>query len=930
MDKKNEKDLELNTPGKVEEVDSAPITADDLIRRLKMNLKQNPKLQDEKIFEEVEASEEVSGEPAEAEEETAEDTSSEISFVETADDSSYAEEPKPEKKASVTASVKKLIASLRASEPVEEKAEEPEEADGFYDEPKADDAPEWSAVSADQLVFDTDDKKKEEEYEEFYATEPVSPAFAPENIDEKPAEEPAKESEIPEPEKEYSVLIETSSDKTNVFDPLSMKQTKKSDNVESLFEENDQFAVAEAEQLSFSMTEEDIQKSIEEAEAFIYEREHIDNAEEVINGTGELPLDENLLTDGENKENEYDQTDLWIASAFGDEDEIKGMLGEEKAQELQTQLDIDVQDYFEDQKNQVKTAKIFEEYSSPVQKKEIFDNYRKQHRFGFIKIIACAAVLLLALLFENISSFGSGISGMFNRENYPVVYILMSLQLLVLAGGLAWKQLYNGIRALFIFRPIPESIASTVVAASAVYHIAHCFISETNPKVSLYVFPAIFCVFIALIYDFINLKREIYSFNIVASKRMKYTIDHVDTDGATLENEAFSDYLSEEENVSMFKIGKTSFVKGFSARMNAYPRSYGIITVLLAAAVAIGLIFFIVATVLHDVKTAFSFGYLAFIFAVPTCSLTAFCLPFFRASKKAFDDDSAIVGNVSLAEYAKATTLSFNDKDVFPAYGVKVKSIKVYGDSRIDTVLYNAASVFKIIGGPLSDVFDTATHDLGSSDDTEIIEITKDGIEAIVGGRHLYLGKTSYIRSRDIAPIVEPEDEALEDSGEASIMYLVSDDMVSAKMYIQYTIDPDFEFTLRKLYKAGICIGIKTLDPNIDDKLLGSKVKITRYPVRILRCSSVEEAAEKDENVDSGIVSRGGPRSLLSAFVLCAKVLYANRTNVTVKILSIAFSVLLMAFLLVFSQVTAIPSIYVVLYQLFWMIPVYLISKFFV
>ena len=111
---------------------------------------------------------------------------------------------------------------------------------------------------------------------------------------------------------------------------------------------------------------------------------------------------------------------------------------------------------------------------------------------------------------------------------------------------------------------------------------------------------------------------------------------------------------------------------------------------------------------------------------------------------------------------------------------------------------------------------------------------------------------------------------------------------------------------------------------------MGSKVKITTYPVRILRCSSVEEAAEKDENVDSGIVSRGGPRSLLSAFVLCAKVLYANRTNVTVKILSIAFSVLLMAFLLVFSQVTAIPSIYVVLYQLFWMIPVYLISKFFV
>ena len=318
-------------------------------------------------------------------------------------------------------------------------------------------------------------------------------------------------------------------------------------------------------------------------------------------------------------------------------------------------------------------------------------------------------------------------------------------------------------------------------------------------------------------------------------------------------------------------------------------------------------------------------------FAIPACSFISYALPFFRASKKAFDDDSAIIGRASLDEYASANTLSFDDKDVFPSYGVKVKSIKVYGDSRIDKILYNAASVFRIIGGPLADVFETATHDLEYDDEnTEIIEIAKDGVEAIIGGQHVYLGKTSYIRSKDFSPINDGDDDALENSGEVSVMYMICDDEISAKMYVQYTIDPDFEFTLRKLYKAGICIGIKTLDPNIDDKLLGSKVKITRYPVRILRYSSVEEASTVQEESDSGIVSKGSPRSLLSAFVLCSKVLYANRTNVTAKILSIAFSILIMAFLLVFGEITAIPSLYVVLYQLFWMIPVYLISKFYV
>ena len=339
-------------------------------------------------------------------------------------------------------------------------------------------------------------------------------------------------------------------------------------------------------------------------------------------------------------------------------------------------------------------------------------------------------------------------------------------------------------------------------------------------------------------------------------------------------------------------------------------------------------IFFIISTVFYDVKQGFAFGYLAFVFAVPACSLLSFSYPFYKASKKAFDDDSAIIGSGSLDEYSRANTLSFDDKDVFPSYGVKVKSIKVYGQSRIDKILYNAASVFKEIGGPLADVFDTATHELGNSDNMEIIEIAKDGIEAIIDGQHVYIGKTSYLRARNFMPILEPADEDLETSGEASIMFMICDDEIAAKIYVQYTIDPDFEFTLRKLYRAGICIGIKTFDPNIDDKLLGSKVKISKYPVRILRCYSLEEKTAPLDEADSGIVSKGSPRSLLNTFVLCSKVLYANRTNVTVKVLSVLFCVLLMAFLLVFGDVTAIPSLWVVLYQVFWMVPVYLISKF--
>ncbi|MBE6717644.1 MAG: hypothetical protein E7574_00110 [Ruminococcaceae bacterium] len=921
MDNEKINGLELNTPNEAIEANESPITADDLIKKLKTNLKQNPNLQGEDIFESSENEEVSASNVAETEE-----AADEADFVSeeqdtAAEDDEYfkaweesfqkildeeipsleevaepVEEEKPKERTSITDSVKSLIASLKANVMGSDKEE---------------------AVSETVEVKPEAEENEPEENEAVVEETPAEETVASETV----AEETAAS------EKEYSVVIGNASDKTAVFDPMQLKQTKKSDDTESLFEENEQPAVAEAEQLTFSMTEDDLQKSIEEAEAFIFDREYISNPEEVIN---DEILNEYDMSGENGQAEEFDQTDLWIASAFGDEDELKDKFGDAIAQEVETQLDIEVNDYLKEQKKTINNAKISEEYTSQSQAKDIFARYRKLHKRGLMKMAACFILVFVAFLYENITAFGGSLPGALSANNYPVVYILGSLQLLVLAAGIAWEELYRGVQALFTLRPLPESLTSAMVIVSAIYHIAHCFISETDPTVALYVFPVIVCIFVTLVYDFFNLKREIYSFNIVASKRLKYTITKVEDGSADLENEAFGAYLSEEDDVSMFKIGKTGFVKGFYERMNCYSKFNSIVSILLSVAVALGLIFFIIATVLHDVKSGFSFGYLAFVLAVPACSLLGFGLPFYRASKKAFDDDSAIIGCESLEEYSRANTLSFDDKDVFPSYGVKVKSIKVYGESRIDKILYNAASVFKLIGGPLADVFDTATHDLGNSENIEIIEISKDGIESIIDGQHVYIGKCSYLKARGYSPAVEVSDEHLETSGEASIMYMVCDDEISAKMYVQYTIDPDFEFALRKLYKAGICIGIKTFDPNIDDKLLGSKVNIAKYPVRILRCSSLEEKTATQDEADSGIVTKGSPRSLLNTFVLCAKVLYANRTNVTVKIISVLFSVLLMAFLLVLGKVTSIPSIYVVLYQLFWMIPVYLISKFYV
>ena len=325
-----------------------------------------------------------------------------------------------------------------------------------------------------------------------------------------------------------------------------------------------------------------------------------------------------------------------------------------------------------------------------------------------------------------------------------------------------------------------------------------------------------------------------------------------------------------------------------------------------------------------------STAYIALIFTMPMSALITFSYPFFRASHEAFGMDSAIIGDGSLDEYSEASVVSFEDKDVFPSTGVKVKSVKVYGDNRIDRVIFNAASLFRVIGGPLSDVLDIATLELGHTDDVEIVETDADGIEAVVGGHHIYMGKEDYLRRNRFIPVRDDDDEAVENGGKISIMYMVEDGEVAAKLYVEYMIDPDFEFVIKRLYKAGVCVGIKTFDPNINDRMLNMRIKLAKYPVKILECRNLDDITRTAENVDSGIVSKSSSKSLLQTLLLCDKVLHVIKTSVMVKAIAMIIGAVITGVVLFLGIVPEVSSIYAALYQIFWILPVIVIAKLFI
>ena len=145
---------------------------------------------------------------------------------------------------------------------------------------------------------------------------------------------------------------------------------------------------------------------------------------------------------------------------------------------------------------------------------------------------------------------------------------------------------------------------------------------------------------------------------------------------------------------------------------------------------------------------------------------------------------------------------------------------------------------------------------------------------------------------------------------------------------MQYTIDSEFEKILEQLYKTGMCVGIKSFDPNIDDVLLAKKVKAMKYPVKVIRSKTVEDIPHTFERCDSGIVSKRSVKDLLRTVTLCERVNNAMKTATIVKILAMLLGVVAMVFVWVFASEIQLNSLYTAAYQLVWLIPVMLISHF--
>lgn len=572
-------------------------------------------------------------------------------------------------------------------------------------------------------------------------------------------------------------------------------------------------------------------------------------------------------------------------------------------------------------------TKVPKDYTSFEQNKSIFDSYKKKYASLRIKMVLCALFAVVLLFIENIGIFGVELP-LFMQSSAG--FAAIEWIFLFACALLVCDHMIDAAKRLAKFEFDSSSLTLVMFVMSVITSLVALFADSENIK--MFNFPFAVCVFFNLFGAYLCVRKEIFTFKILSYQKTKHAVTVIKNSKASPEAAEFAEYLS--EGSELYKITETDFVDGYFARRNEKPKANKKLRILIPAIFGVSVIFAIISAAVSKTGAYESVAnaYLTFLMCAPLSVFLATELPMYLSSIRAYSGDSAIIGNVAPEMLENMSVLAFSDNDVFGDEGVNIKGVKVVANNKIENILYYVASAFSLVGGPLAELFKQATLESKVSDNSEIRVLSDNGIDATVDGHHIVVGTPSYMEAQCFKTIYEQGDENFEGrTTNKRILYLACDEEIIAKFYVEYRISADFVYLVKRLSASGICISVRTNDPCLDiDVLCRGKFSPEKYPVRIIKGEKADAPENHVEATETGVVATGTVKNLVKTVLLCDRINSISRTNFVIKAVSAFIGAIVMGFLLFSGAYTSVWSLYPALYQAFWMLPIYLISKIYI
>lgn len=563
------------------------------------------------------------------------------------------------------------------------------------------------------------------------------------------------------------------------------------------------------------------------------------------------------------------------------------------------------------------------EYTSTEQNKQISEDMRSKCVLSKIRI-SIAAILSIALfLIENVAP----VKDFFDTQ---LVYIVVDWVLAFACAVLVFDRFCLAVKSVFKLRPDTDCITLLAFAFSVVATAVALLFETPGNTIPLYNFPFAVCVLFNTLSVYFSLRRDRYSFSILSSSENKRAVLLSTPVKKTDSNEEECSSSEIELGISYGQVKHVKFIDDYFAHREEISNAKLPLKMILVFCFGVSVVFFLCALLVmqHSVAESFVVAYATFMMCVPFSAFLAYSYPLYLAARRTYTCKSAILCDKTPDLYQDVSMIVFRDTEVFSSGQAKVKSIRLYADKKIENAIYYASSIYSAIGGPLADVFKKAALNSVSSEHVEMIEVCPEGACAMVDGKNIVIGTPSYMEEQCFETVNDSGDEEYEGKTNKRIFYLACDQIVIAKFYIQYTVASEFLDIANRLFSAGIGIGVSTADPCLDIGIFyENKIDPERNAIRILKGQLDEPAAESVSANKAGLISFGTTMDIVKTILLCVKLENVKKTHLVLKVVAAILGVAAMALILFTGKAPEMHSVYPVLYQLFWMLPAYFISK---
>ena len=501
-----------------------------------------------------------------------------------------------------------------------------------------------------------------------------------------------------------------------------------------------------------------------------------------------------------------------------------------------------------------------EEYTGREMRDRVLAAYLRDRRRLILRLIGTVVCLFVLLAADLPQWFGSFVNS--TASAHPYLLAGAGALLLCVVAGIHFRRMLAGWRGMLRFEPTPDAPIALLFPLILLYDIIR-ICNAGNGRM-----PGLHFVFgcgllLYLICDCIRLGNEMRTFRLLSGEEEKTVLEPTEPGKKMMRQGSRTvKILNDEIAEQLYRVRPAKETTGFFRRSNDLSSAVRPVTLVLILSLSLSLIAGVVGAVLSgDIRTALTSAALSLLLTLPGSVSLVFFAPLDLANRKLATKGCALIGEESVDELSRPSTLIFADTDLFTARRTAQASVRQSDDFKRDLSLCEI--LFRKIDGTLGPI-GRAKSDGAEDPPVLLLRIEDHGVEALIGGTtRILAGNGEFLSRYGLTVPAESTDRVLRRLPNTTLLYIAIDGVLKLHYEIVYQLDPKFEEIARLLVECNMTAAIHTCDPNLSDSFLQSVREPGAPLIRVIKPARQEDPEPLDMS-DTGAVSIAGSAALVA------------------------------------------------------------------